>query len=110
MDRELAIREMIRRLVGYFRPEQIYLFGSTARGEAGPDSDLDFLVVLSDDAPRALLLSGKESEHLIGIPVAADIVPMRRSTFEVRKHWLMSIPALAIREGQLVYDANPKAA
>jgi predicted nucleotidyltransferase len=110
MDREVAIREMIRRLVGYFGPEQIYLFGSAARGEARPDSDLDFLVVLPDDAPRALLLSGREYEHLSGIPVAADIVPMRRSTFEARKNWLMSIPALAIREGQLVYDANPKAA
>jgi len=110
MDRELAILEMIRRLVGYFRPEQIYLFGSAARGKARPDSDLDFLVILPDDAPRALLLSGREYEHLSGIPVAADIVPMRRSTFGARKNWLMSIPALAIRERQLVYDANPKAA
>ena len=31
--------------------EHLYLFGSTARGEAGPDSDIDLLVVLDDDAP-----------------------------------------------------------
>lgn len=35
----------------YYRPVRIYLFESEARGEGGPDSDLDFLVVLPDDTP-----------------------------------------------------------
>jgi predicted nucleotidyltransferase len=30
------------------RPDAIFLFGSHARGDAGPDSDLDFLVVVPD--------------------------------------------------------------
>ena len=29
--------------------EEVWLFGSCARGEGGPDSDLDLLVVLADD-------------------------------------------------------------
>jgi predicted nucleotidyltransferase len=33
-----------------FRPERIILFGSFARGDARPDSDLDVLVVLPDSA------------------------------------------------------------
>jgi len=33
------------RLVEYYQPLKVYLFGSTARGEGGPDSDLDFCVV-----------------------------------------------------------------
>jgi predicted nucleotidyltransferase len=45
MDRDEAIRETMRRLAGYFHPERIYLFGYAARGEAGPDSDLDFMGV-----------------------------------------------------------------
>jgi uncharacterized protein len=110
MDTEQAIGEAVRRLVEYFRPEQVYLFGSTARGEAGAGSDLDFLVVVGDDAPRRLLTSGKEYEKLSGIPVAVDVVPMRRSAFESRKGRLMSIPALALREGRLVYDGRPEAA
>ena len=40
-----AIEEITRRLIEYYRPVRIYLFGSTARGDAGPDSDLDFCVV-----------------------------------------------------------------
>ncbi len=30
-----------------FRPERIILFGSHARGDAGPDSDVDLLVVIA---------------------------------------------------------------
>ena len=51
MTQEQAIAEITRRLVDYYHPERIYLFGSAARGDGGPDSDLDFCVVLPDDAP-----------------------------------------------------------
>jgi predicted nucleotidyltransferase len=47
-----VIDEMTRRLVDFYHPVRIYLFGSEARGEAGPDSDLDFLVVVPDDTPE----------------------------------------------------------
>lgn len=104
------MREVVRRLVACFQPEQVYLFGSTARADARPDSDLDFLVVLPDTAPRELLLSGREYERLSGIPVPVDVVPMRRRTFEARRDWLMSIPAIALREGRLVYVATAAAA
>jgi predicted nucleotidyltransferase len=110
MELEQVIGETVRRLVEYFQPEQVYLFGSAARGETHARSDLDFLVVVRDDAPRRLLMSGKEYEKLSGIPLAVDVVPMRRCEFEARKGWLMSIPALALREGRLVYDARPEAA
>jgi predicted nucleotidyltransferase len=37
--------------VEFYHPIKIYLFGSIARGDAGPDSDLDFCVVVPDDTP-----------------------------------------------------------
>ena len=46
------LAEMVRRLVKVYDPDRIYLFGSAARGNAGPDSDYDFMVVVGDDAPR----------------------------------------------------------
>jgi predicted nucleotidyltransferase len=52
--RDNIVEEVVRRLVGFYRPDRIYLFGSAARGDAGLDSDLDFCVVLPDDAPPAL--------------------------------------------------------
>ncbi len=45
------LAEAVRRLVKAYRPERIYLFGSVARGDPGPDSDYDLLVVVPDDAP-----------------------------------------------------------
>lgn len=100
----------VRRLVAYFSPEQIYLFGSAARQQDRPGSDLDFLVVLPDSASRELLTSGREYECLSGVPIPVDVVPCRRSTFEARKDWLMSLPAIALREGRLIYDARCQAA
>ena len=40
------IKEMVNRIVDQFQPEKIILFGSYARGTAGPDSDADLLVVM----------------------------------------------------------------
>jgi predicted nucleotidyltransferase len=37
---------MVRRIVERFDPEKVILFGSHARGTAGPDSDVDLLVVM----------------------------------------------------------------
>jgi predicted nucleotidyltransferase len=45
--------ELLRAVVAYFRPRQVILFGSHARGDAGGDSDIDLAVVLDDSALRA---------------------------------------------------------
>ncbi len=41
------LQEIVRRIVEVAKPEKIILFGSAAREEMGPDSDLDFLVIKS---------------------------------------------------------------
>ena len=48
------LAEMVRRLVEAYRPERIFLFCSVGRGDAGPDSDYDPMVVVGDDAPQEL--------------------------------------------------------
>lgn len=48
---ERRLGEMVRRLVEAYEPDRVYLFGSRARGDSGPDSDYDVLVVVPDDAP-----------------------------------------------------------
>jgi predicted nucleotidyltransferase len=44
--------EMIARIVEVLHPEQVWLFGSRARGEARVDSDWDFMAILADDGPE----------------------------------------------------------
>ena len=43
------LKEIVDRLVAAYRPERVYLFGSHARGEPGPDSDFDLLVLVPDE-------------------------------------------------------------
>jgi predicted nucleotidyltransferase len=42
---------LLERVLREWQPERIHLFGSGARGEAQPESDWDFLVVVPDSFP-----------------------------------------------------------
>ena len=90
----------------YYRPLRIYLFGSEARGDTGPDSDLDFCVVLPDEAPASLYGSGVY-RTLWGVVTAADVIRYPLAEFEARAaHAVSSLPATVVREGKLLYDAG----
>ena len=45
--------QMVERIVKRFAPEKIILFGSHATGSAGPDSDVDLLVVMTPNRSKA---------------------------------------------------------
>ena len=99
------LAEIVRRLVDAYRPERIYLFGSKARGEAGPDSDYDLLVVVADDAPADHRRSRLAYDALWGVRTAADIVVWTRTAFERRSRVPASLPATVLREGTLLHAA-----
>ncbi len=109
MDRDAAILEATRRLTEYFQPERIYLFGSAARGAAGPDSDLDFMVLLSDEAPERRLRASPGDFNVRGLgPV--DVLIWRAREFD---RWLPLkpfLPAAITREGRLLYERTLAAA
>ena len=46
---EATLQEIIRRVVEIAQPERIILFGSAVRGEMGPNSDVDLLVIKSGE-------------------------------------------------------------
>ena len=100
-----VLAEVVRRLVEAYRPERIYLFGSVARGDAGPDSDYDILVVVRDDAPEERRRSRLAYEVLWGTGVAADVLVWSLGQFESRVHLGSSLQATVIREGKLLHAA-----
>ena len=97
------IAEMVRRLKEAFQPERIYLFGSKARGESGPDSDYDLLVVVPDEAPPEQKRSRLAYQALRGTRTAADVLVWTREAFHSRLHLPASLPAIVAREGKLLY-------
>ena len=104
-----TISEVTRRLVESCDPERIYLFGSAARGDTGQDSDLDFCVVLPDDAVATASRTGRSG--LRGLGTAVDVVFWTATDFDARSlHVAASLPATVIREGRLLYDARRVAA
>jgi len=46
-----TVRNVVETIAERFKPEKIVIFGSCARGDAGPSSDLDLLVIMKSDLP-----------------------------------------------------------
>lgn len=103
MGKDADIQEIVRRIVAFAQPERIILFGSAARGEVMPDSDLDLLIIkpnvhrrrLAMDLYEALADTGRSVDLIVATP--GDIERYGDS------------PALvfqsALREGRVVYAA-----
>jgi predicted nucleotidyltransferase len=67
------IDEIVCRVKSVIHPLRIILFGSAARGEMGPNSDLDLLIIVPDGAHRRLT-SRKVFRALRGIGVPKDVI------------------------------------
>jgi predicted nucleotidyltransferase len=100
-----VLSELVRRLVAAYQPERIYLFGSVARGDAGPDSDYDIMVIVPDDAPPARRDCHLAYRALQGLGISRDVLVWTRNDFEIRLHLKASLPFTIVREGKLLHAA-----
>ena len=99
------LAEIVRRLQQLYHPEQIYLFGSTARGESGLDSDYDLMMVVPDSTPVSLRDSGRAYKAIWRLGVATDVLVWTHSDFADRLPLKASLPSTIGREGKLLYAA-----
>ena len=99
------LEELVRRIIAVAHPRRIILFGSAARGDMGPDSDLDVLVVMPDGTHRRRTAQ-EIYRHMWGFGFAKDIVVVTES--DVREYG--SNPYMIIKnvleEGRELYRAS----
>lgn len=99
---EREIHRMVERIVERFHPERVILFGSHARGQARPDSDVDLLVVMPiQGSKREAQLDVRKA--LRDIPMPKDVVVTTPEEFEWRQRVVGTIERPAAREGKVLY-------
>lgn len=95
--------DAVQRLAHELDPLQIILFGSWARGDARPDSDLDLLIVVpSIQDKRQLTLRAMRA--LRDLPAGKDIVVTSPQEIQERGDAIGLVLRPALREGIVVYD------
>jgi uncharacterized protein len=102
-DYDAAVQEAVNRIVARFHPDKIFLFGSLARGQAGPNSDADLLVVMP--------VTGSKRQQavqidlsLAGIPIPTDIIVVTPGELEKYHDTPGTIIREAVQEGKVIYD------
>jgi predicted nucleotidyltransferase len=95
--------EIVDRIVRTIHPQKIILFGSWARGDARPDSDLDILVIAESSEPRCTRSSplyGVLSDILIAMDIVVYTPEEVAEWSEVQAAFITT----AVREGKVLYE------
>lgn len=100
------IPEVVDDVVEAFDPARVIVFGSVARGEDSPESDLDLLVLFDDlDATDRRQLMGR-IRTAIGAPIPIDVLVADVDEFEAGKDVNGSPYYWPARDGTVVYDQS----
>ena len=87
---------------------EVRLFGSRARGQAGPDSDIDLLITAPDswlESHHRFEVLNALWDQLAQADVSLDLLLYSQSECEARCHWRSHVIGRAYREGKLLHGA-----
>ena len=96
--------DLVERVVEAVHPRRIILFGSGARGDLGPNSDLDLLIVMTDGTHRRQT-EGRLYRELSGLGVAKDLVVVTESDVRQFADEPSLVISPALKEGRELYQA-----
>lgn len=100
-----VVSVMAERIVERFHPLRILLFGSRARGDARPDSDVDLLVVLPEcQDRRAAAIAIRRA--LADLPVGKDVIVTTPDEIARRGDLVGTVLRPALREGMTIYERS----
>jgi predicted nucleotidyltransferase len=98
------LEQLVRRIVQAVHPLKVILFGSAARGEMGPDSDLDVMVIMPEGTHRRRTAQFLYTQ-LWGIPFAVDIIVATEGDLREYADDIGFIYNSALKEGEDLYVA-----
>jgi len=98
------LNEIVQRIIDTVHPIKIILFGSAARGDMGPDSDFDLLIIIPSGMHRRKTAQ-KIYRNLIGVGFAADIVVVTEKDVELFRDNIGMVIRPALEEGRVLYAA-----
>ncbi len=101
---DATLEEIVGRVVEVADPDRIILFGSAARGEMGPDSDVDLLVVKSGVEHRRRLAQ-QIHLNMFGVRAAVDVLVVTPEDLEKYAESVGTVIGPALREGREIYAA-----
>lgn len=101
---EQKVQAAVERIVSTARPQAVVVFGSYARGQAQPGSDLDVLVIVDDTLANCRAESVRLRRALRGISMPMGIVVVRRSDVERLRDTPGLLYETALSEGQVRYE------
>ena len=96
----------MRRIRATAEPEKIILFGSYAREEEKPDSDLDIFIIVDSDLPR-YKRAVPFYQALSGLGLAKDIIVYTPAEVAEWRTASCSLVATVLREGKVLYENQP---
>jgi predicted nucleotidyltransferase len=102
------VPDAVDRLVVAMNPRSIVLYGSVARGDDGPHSDIDLLVIVDDDRTRHELAT-TALRAVAGLDPEVDVVVVSQGSVESRRDVPGTIIRPALREGKVVYRRGDRA-
>lgn len=102
-----VVEDVVERVVNAFNPKRIVVFGSVARGEAGPDSDLDLFVEMESDL-RPLERGIAVRRVLRDVDVPMDIFVYTPAEVEARRGRIGNLLSYVEREGKVIYERGER--
>ncbi|MCL1810986.1 MAG: nucleotidyltransferase domain-containing protein [Methanomassiliicoccaceae archaeon] len=98
------VDKVVERIAAEFDPEKIIIFGSVAKGDAKPQSDLDILVVMNTELSY-YRRAPEVRQKLLGIPLAMDILVATPEEFHMYKDDDRFFIKDIVKTGKIAYES-----